>query len=104
MLCFDLGLEYEELPGDTRTTRMHGLIEYLQRRSELYGLLAEVRTQRPDVIWPTFVNHKSPSATNKNYFEPKMGLEMIHIPGGEFLYGEEKRLAYLPAILNLKLE
>jgi len=96
VLCFDLGLEYEDLPGSTRTTKMHGLIEYLQRRSKLYKLLAEVRIQRPDVILPTFENHNSPTATNKNYVEPKTGLEMIHIPGGEFLYGEEKRLAYLP--------
>ncbi|MCP4418853.1 MAG: hypothetical protein GY805_19730 [Chloroflexi bacterium] len=52
VLCFDMGLEYEELPGDTRTTKMHGLIEYLQRRGKLPKLLAEVSEQRPTVTWP----------------------------------------------------
>ncbi|MCA9942348.1 MAG: hypothetical protein KC449_02655, partial [Anaerolineales bacterium] len=54
VLCFDLGLDYEELPGDTRTTKMHDLIEYLQRRGELTRLLTKVTEQRNFVNWPTF--------------------------------------------------
>ncbi len=96
VLCFDLGLEYEDLPGSTRTTKMHGLIEYLQRRGELPRLFAEIHVQRPDGAWPKFDNHRSSTVVHENFVEPKTGLEMIHIPAGEFLYGEEKRLAYLP--------
>jgi formylglycine-generating enzyme required for sulfatase activity len=99
MLCFDLGLEYEDLPGDTLSTKMHALIEHLQRRNALFKLLEEVAEQRPTVVWPAFNNHRAPSNSApvaKNYVEPKTGLEMIHISAGEFLYGDEKRLAYLP--------
>lgn len=99
VLCFDLGLEYEDLPGDTLSTKMHALIEHLQRRNTLFKLLEEVAEQRPTVAWPAFNNHRAPTNSvpvAKNYVEPKTGLEMIHISAGEFLYGDEKRLAYLP--------
>ena len=99
VLCFDLGLEYEDLPGDTLSTKIHAMIGHLQRRSQLPTLLEEVAEQRPAVAWPALNNHPASTSSApaaKNYVEPKTGLEMIHIPAGEFLYGEEKRLAYLP--------
>ncbi len=40
VLCFDLGLEYEELPGSTRTTKMHGHIEYFQHLAKWGACLA----------------------------------------------------------------
>lgn len=104
VLCFDLGLEYEDLSGDTRTTKMHGLIEYLQRRGELYQLLNEVIDHRPNVTWPSFedgTTHASKEAATgsvlpASYIHEKTGLEMLLIPAGEFLYGEEKELKFLP--------
>lgn len=103
VFCFDLGLEYEDLPGDTRTTKMHGLIEYLQRRGELSRLLDEVIEQRPNVGWPSFedgnlVTEEEEPAKNKpqSFIHEKSGLEMLLIPAGEFLYGEEKELKFLP--------
>ncbi len=90
VLCFDLGLEYEELPGDTRTTKMHGLIEYLQRRGELPRLLDEVKDHRPNVPWPTFEDGKStaqkdePAGNPQSFIHEKSGLEMLLIPAGEF--------------------
>ncbi|MCB9006407.1 MAG: SUMF1/EgtB/PvdO family nonheme iron enzyme [Ardenticatenaceae bacterium] len=102
VLCFDLGLEYEELPGDTRTTKMHGLIEYLQRRGELPRLLNEAVDHRPNVAWPSFsdgsaaMQKDAPAGTPKSFIHEKTGLEMLLIPAGEFLYGEEKELKFLP--------
>ena len=103
VLCSDLGLEYEDLPGDTRTTKMHGLIEYLQRRGELSRLLDEVIEQRSNVDWPSFADEKLSSeryelASQDNpqsFIHEKSGLEMLLIPSGEFLYGEEKELKFL---------
>lgn len=102
VLCFDLGLEYEELPGDTRTTKMHGLIEYLQRRGELSRLLNEVIDHRPNLAWPSFEDGSSaaqkdePTSSPQSYVHEKTGLEMLLIPAGEFLYGEKKELKFLP--------
>ncbi len=104
VLCFDLGLEYEDLPGDTRTTKMHGLVEYLQRRGELPRLLDEITGLRPLVNWPSFSNpvplqeaeSQPAQAGQKNFIHEKSGLKMVHIPAGEFLYGEYKQSAFLP--------
>jgi formylglycine-generating enzyme required for sulfatase activity len=104
VLCFDMGLEYEELPGDTRGTKMHGLIEYLQRRGELPKLLTEISEQRPAVVWPTFVSKtpapekEQPTAKtkSKSFIHEKSGLEMLHIPAGPFLFGEKKQPSFLP--------
>lgn len=104
VLCFDLGLEYEDLPGDTRTTKIHGLIEYLQRRGELYPLLNEVIDHRPNVTWPSFedgITYASKEAAlgsvlPASYIHKKTGLEMLLIPAGEFLYGDKKELRFLP--------
>ncbi|MCB9006408.1 MAG: SUMF1/EgtB/PvdO family nonheme iron enzyme [Ardenticatenaceae bacterium] len=103
VLCFDLGLEYEELPGSTRTTKMHSLIEYLFRRVEMRKLLAEVNEQRPSVAWPSFPSKSSisePGLLNqdqsRNFVHERSSLEMIFIPPGVFLFGEEKQPAFLP--------
>jgi formylglycine-generating enzyme required for sulfatase activity len=59
--------------------------------------VAEAATpQLPGLPSTTIVPQATALTVAKNYVEPKTGLEMIHIPAGEFLYGEEKRLAYLP--------
>ncbi|MAT99172.1 MAG: DNA-binding protein [Anaerolineaceae bacterium] len=81
---------------------MHGLIEYLQRRGELSRLLNEAMDHRPNVAWPTFVDGNStaqkgePAGNPQSFIHEKSGLEMLLIPAGEFLYGEEKELKFLP--------
>ena len=54
LLCFDLGLDYEELAGKTKSTKMQDLITYLARRGELQRLIDEINSQRPKVDWPDF--------------------------------------------------
>jgi formylglycine-generating enzyme required for sulfatase activity len=106
VLCFDLGLDYEELAGTTKSTKMQDLITYLERRGELPRLLDEVKSQRPNVAWPDFaptpdtdindeavLKEATPADT---YTDDKTGLEMIRIPGGEFIYSEDNRPYYLP--------
>jgi hypothetical protein len=52
ILCFDLGVDHEELLGLNKPTKMQDLISYLQRRNELHLLIGEVKKQRPSVNWP----------------------------------------------------
>ncbi len=103
VLCFYMGLSYEELSGDTRTAKMLNLITYLQRRDELQKLLDEVRRQRPNVDWPDFTPTTEDVSVSIGadteidaYTDEKTGLEMIHIPAGVFSYGEENQPEYLP--------
>ena len=51
-LCFDLGLEYEDLPGESRPGRAQSLIEYCLRRGRLPDLHRRCTELRPQVDWP----------------------------------------------------
>lgn len=51
-LAFDLGVEYEELAGSTRSDKVVSLIEYLQRNGRLTDLVTQCRQLRPRTTWP----------------------------------------------------
>ncbi len=102
VLCFDLGVDYEELEGTAKTTKMQDLILHLERRGELNQLIEAAKEERPGVNWPDVSEESKPDKPPESmplgdsYVDEKTGLEMIRIPAGEFLYGDEKRLEYLP--------
>jgi hypothetical protein len=52
LLCFDLGVDYEHLSGQTKPIKAHGLIMYLAQRARLDALLQLVEAQRPGIDWP----------------------------------------------------
>ena len=62
IICFDIGVDYEELEGLNKTTKVQGLINYLQRRNELRLLIGEAKEQRPSVNWPDInsLEHENP--------------------------------------------
>lgn len=51
-LCHALGIEYENLGGDTRDRKVLELIGYCQRRSMLGQLVDACVAEAPDVAWP----------------------------------------------------
>jgi hypothetical protein len=46
-LCFDLGIDHENLPGQERSARAREIIRYCERHSRLADLLREVVRLRP---------------------------------------------------------
>lgn len=48
-LCFDLGVNYDDLPGDTLSTKARELILALGRRRTLESLLTALLRNRPDL-------------------------------------------------------
>jgi hypothetical protein len=50
-LCFDLGVDYENLPGQGKADKARELISHLERRQRIAALVAIVRAQRPDIAW-----------------------------------------------------
>lgn len=50
-LCFDLGIEFEELSGDTRSDKVKALISFMQRHGRLDELIKLVQQQRPHASW-----------------------------------------------------
>ncbi|MCW5852275.1 MAG: hypothetical protein KIT87_19535 [Anaerolineae bacterium] len=52
-LCFDLGVDYDDLPGTVRSTKVVELLTYLDRRRRLPDLVQVGRDERPDIAWDT---------------------------------------------------
>jgi hypothetical protein len=50
-LCFDLGVDDEDVPGSTKSGKARELIAYLERRDRIDELLTLCRKQRPSVSW-----------------------------------------------------
>ena len=50
-LCFDLGLDYHDVPGETRTGKITGLVAHCQRYSLVPKLIELCKKQFPQVDW-----------------------------------------------------
>jgi hypothetical protein len=50
-LCFDLGIDFDDLASEGKSGKARELIAYLDRRGRLPELISFVRQQRPDVPW-----------------------------------------------------
>jgi hypothetical protein len=50
-LCFDLGVDYDDLPGDGRADKVRELIIHLERRCRIPELVVVGKQLRPDVSW-----------------------------------------------------
>lgn len=49
-LCFDLGLDIEDLPGSSKQGKVIGLIEYWRNRRELGRLIQAIRQERGAIV------------------------------------------------------
>jgi hypothetical protein len=54
-ICFDLGMDYEALPGESKLDRARELLQYLDRLGRLTELADQCATRRPNVPWKDFV-------------------------------------------------
>jgi hypothetical protein len=50
-LCFDLGIDYENLPGQGKSDKARELVAYVQRYERTDELVALCRRLRPNVAW-----------------------------------------------------
>ena len=49
-LCFDLGVDYENLPGATKATRVIGIVTYFERMHRSEELIRSIRDLRPNEL------------------------------------------------------
>jgi len=50
-LCFDLGVNYDDLPGLGKGDKARELIAYLERRGRIFELVEACRQRRPNESW-----------------------------------------------------
>ncbi len=53
LLCFDLNVEYEDMPGETRRAKAQKIVEYFSRQGRLADLINYCICQRPNYTWPS---------------------------------------------------
>lgn len=49
-LCFDLGLDFEDLPGREKSSKARALVEYWQKRQDLSPLIQAIRLERGTIV------------------------------------------------------
>jgi len=52
LLCLDLGVDYDQIPGDTKLLKVNTLVWQYGRSNRLAELLISLRNQNPDISWP----------------------------------------------------
>lgn len=69
-LCFDLGIDYDDLPDQGKVNKARELISYHQRRNQLHRLIETGRATRTDIVWPDLAESPkhSSSATQPQCF------------------------------------
>ena len=50
-LCFDLGIDYDDLPAEGKANKARELVAYLERHQRLQDLVALGQHRRPDIDW-----------------------------------------------------
>ena len=48
-LCYGLGLDWDDLAGDTHRAKARAIIQHFERRKQMQTLRQEIRRRRPDV-------------------------------------------------------
>ena len=50
-LCFDLGVDYDDLRGEGKASKARELVSHLDRRGRLADLASAGKQMRPDIAW-----------------------------------------------------
>ncbi|WP_420630051.1 hypothetical protein [Candidatus Leptofilum sp.] len=53
-ICFDLGIDFDSLPGRGKIAKIRELISLFQRRNEMTRLVNSLSEERPNVPWQRF--------------------------------------------------
>lgn len=68
-LCFDLNIEYENLPGTTHEGKCRELVKYCFRHAQMNDLVDRLKELRPNISWEVFeVNLLDVLESNKPEF------------------------------------
>jgi hypothetical protein len=62
-LCFDLGVDYDDLPGEGKADRARELVGRFYRRGEGMTLLQAIRKRRPNAFWQDTLERTVDEAT-----------------------------------------
>ena len=80
-LSFDLGIDFDEIGGETKSAKVREFISYAERHGRLDDLLAEAAAARPALPWPITASAAIPC--------PYLGLAAFHEKDTAVFFGRE---------------
>ncbi|MBP6015160.1 MAG: ATP-binding protein [Candidatus Promineofilum sp.] len=92
-LTFELGADWDQLPGNNKSAKTTELLELLNRRTQLPALLAQLQTLRPDDAWA--LDDLDESAES-----PYKGLEFYNEADAGLFFGRERLIGTLLGALR----
>jgi hypothetical protein len=72
-LCFDLGVDYENLGGESKAAHARELVSYFERRERLDDLISGCRSSLPELPWESLLMGESPRVTSPSTPTPRAG-------------------------------
>lgn len=81
-LCFDLGLDYDGLPGDGKRGKVVELIEYFGRTGRIVELIDHCAQLRPNLAWG---NLREAAVSDPAQFRPLTPVSTTATPGAQIL-------------------
>ena len=69
-LCFDLDVEYDDLPAEGRSGKARELVIYMNNRGRTAELLALCAQRRPHLDWPEFVEPEPGESQHEELEQP----------------------------------
>lgn len=88
-LCFDLGIRYDDLEGDTISRKSLALVEYLNKRQRIPQLIDTLNELRPQVEWVLFFPFE------KELEPPFKGLQFFTEQDAHLFFGREGTITAL---------
>jgi hypothetical protein len=77
-LCFDLGADYENIPGQTKDGKIRELLLHMQRRNRMADLLSRVGNNRRDIDLYPFLQAMKEAPDRIDPFSSDYGLLKMH--------------------------
>jgi hypothetical protein len=91
-LAFDIGIDFDELEGDSKTSKIRSLILSMERQHKLETLIAAAARERPDIVWH---QDRSPAAIC-----PYRGLSPFGEQDASLFFGRERFVEQLVAAVH----
>jgi hypothetical protein len=78
-LCADLGVDFEDLPGQGKAGKARGLVAFLERRGRLSELAKICFQQRPHVSWEDTPDRRLFSALESEFVNRESELSLLNV-------------------------
>jgi hypothetical protein len=78
-LCFNLSLDYDDLPGEGKANKARELISFLERRDRIAALLEIGPQVRPDIAWDEIAGGFAPEPSLADFVNRENELHKLNV-------------------------